>query len=1045
MSDDELTVLEEVQFQFNWAITPEDVWSPVEHHVEGLHEQAARMLQRAVPRTASSNSNPVGIVLQGEKGVGKTHMLRWLRHRTQDQGGYFFLLRLTEGDDFWRNAVHGVLDGFHAGQTDQLTPLLRGLAKLAGMAPLEQQRIAGMIPVARADLDALIAGLRQVDTQVWNDCQDTLRALVLYRSARPEVHEVGNGYLSNDGDVEPPARAEWGFRSVAPRSRQLVLRDLSRLLALTGPTVFAVDQIDPFISHATSTVSESAAPSRVIGMMADGLMDLRENTRRALTVVACLPASWAMLTRNAVTSAEDRFRVLTLEGRMPGADVARAIVGGHLGSLYGEAGFTPPYPTWPVREEAFDGAKHYTPRRLLQAVDQHIRACCDAGRVEELRTFDDLARPVEPGVVVDPQHLLELDREFEALRRGADVSAPLDPDEEDDRIPALLAAGLRAWVAELGDAGLAFTVDQVRAKKPPVHGRLRHTLDEGTETETHYAFRAVAHAHHRAVQSRLTAARTEAGLGGDAEHRRLVLIRNREWPSGRVTAEKVSEIESQGGVAVPLGEADLRTLSALDVMQRQGLRGWLDWLGSRRPASSVELFRRFLPAPDQLGAPDEKTEDDGPPDEETRDAVDIPGGEDDVPEVPRIDGALVGVSDAGRHIEIPIRKLSMHTAVFAGSGSGKTVLLRRLVEECALQGVSSIVLDINNDLSRLGDPWPQTPAHWLPGDADRAADYLSSTDVVIWTPGRSRGRPMTLRPLPDFASVLDDEDEFRLAIDAAVASLSPHAGLTGRKVAQGDAVLRETVRYYARNGGTSLNGLIDMLEELPEELTRLRSGPKLASEMSDALRAAMINDPLLGGTGEPLDPAALLTPAPGRRARVSIISFVGLPSAAQRESFVNQLQMTLFSWIKANPAGDRPLGGLLVMDEAQNFASSGAFTACTASTIALAQQARKYGLGLVYATQAPKGLHNRISGNAATQFFGFLNSPAQIHAAAELARAKGGRVDDISRLRTGQFYLATEGAGFERIRTPQCLSHHPSSPPSEDEVVRRAAASSVDV
>jgi len=47
-------------------------------------------------------------------------------------------------------------------------------------------------------------------------------------------------------------------------------------------------------------------------------------------------------------------------------------------------------------------------------------------------------------------------------------------------------------------------------------------------------------------------------------------------------------------------------------------------------------------------------------------------------------------------------------------------------------------------------------------------------------------------------------------------------------------------------------------------------------------------------------------------------------------------------------------------------------TACTLSTIKLASQARKYGLGLVFATQAPKGLHNQIPGNAATQFFGLI-------------------------------------------------------------------------
>jgi hypothetical protein len=59
---------------------------------------------------------------------------------------------------------------------------------------------------------------------------------------------------------------------------------------------------------------------------------------------------------------------------------------------------------------------------------------------------------------------------------------------------------------------------------------------------------------------------------------------------------------------------------------------------------------------------------------------------------------------------------------------------------------------------------------------------------------------------------------------------------------------------------------------------------------------------------------------------------IGLPTEEQRQSFVNQLQMALFVWIKRNPAGTRPLRGLLVMDEAQTLAPSRGFTPSTRST-----------------------------------------------------------------------------------------------------------------
>ena len=114
----------------------------------------------------------------------------------------------------------------------------------------------------------------------------------------------------------------------------------------------------------------------------------------------------------------------------------------------------------------------------------------------------------------------------------------------------------------------------------------------------------------------------------------------------------------------------------------------------------------------------------------------------------------------------------------------------------------------------------------------------------------------------------------------------------------------------------------------------------MAGDLANRLRVARVNDPLFGGSGQAADPGVLLTPPEGKRARVSVISLVGLPGLEQRQGFVNQLQMALFSWIKRNPARDRPLGGLLVMDEAQELAPSSGTTACTVSTLRLVAQAR---------------------------------------------------------------------------------------------------------
>ncbi|RQX14937.1 ATP-binding protein, partial [Micromonospora arida] len=672
------------------------------------------------------------------------------------------------------------------------------------------------------------------------------------------------------------------------------------------------------------------------------------------------------------------------------------------------------------------------------------------------------ARGASADPTTDERRLHELDARFAELVEAADVSAAVDPKSEDEHMPPLLAAGLAAWIAEQAPTGATYKYDPPPGRKPALHGRLIEVLDEATENEAHWCFRAIAHPNAIAVTARVKAACTLAGLDRDLPQRRLILLRNGPWPTGKRTTEVLTGFDAAGGLRCAVPEADLRVFAALRVMAAEPSTALQEWLVARRPASGTDLFRAVLPGPDGTGGgaqpptPDDDEPPSGGPESDPTNVAeaDVPAGvstgataepvpADPAEPVVREGGRAVGLGrtvDGGHPFTVPLESLRRHAVVFAGSGSGKTVLIRRLVEECAREGVSAIVLDPNNDLARLGDPWPDPPGGWGPGDAERAADYLAHTEVVVWTPRVTAGRPLSFQPLPDFTSLRDWPDEFDQAVRSAVEALAPRAGVdrSSRLAQQGKAVLTEALQAYARSGMVGLPGFTEFLTDLPEGVSRLARAGKLAEELAEALKAAMVTDPLFGGVGAPADPGLLLTPSAGRRARVSVISFVGLTSDQERQSFVNQLQMALFAWIKRHPAGDRPLGGLFVMDEAQTLAPSTGTTACTASSIALASQARKYGLGLVFATQAPKGLHNQISGNATTQFFGLLNAPAQIDAARQLAEAKGGRLPDIGLLNSGEFYAAGEGFSFVKVRTPLCLTHHPKAPLTPEEVVARA-------
>jgi len=86
----------------------------------------------------------------------------------------------------------------------------------------------------------------------------------------------------------------------------------------------------------------------------------------------------------------------------------------------------------------------------------------------------------------------------------------------------------------------------------------------------------------------------------------------------------------------------------------------------------------------------------------------------------------------GAPVTLAADLLWRHIAIFAGSGSGKTVLLRRIVEEAVLLDIPAIVVDINNDLVRLGDAWPARPKGFSDDDQTKADAYQNRADVVSW-------------------------------------------------------------------------------------------------------------------------------------------------------------------------------------------------------------------------------------------------------------------------------------------------------------------------
>jgi hypothetical protein len=284
--------------KFNLAPTPDDVWRPSPFHVADLHKEVVESVFDGVNLARSpDDSSPLGVVIQGPSGAGKTHMLGMVRQRTQNDGGHFFLVSLLNGKTFWESTALCVVDGLlreTVGKSTQLKAFLRRLALSLGLPGATRDAIIGDAPLTPADLDTFIAALREHNRAVGQEAQDTARALVMHGSKNLAAQDVGYSYLNSLDLADYPERGVWGL-NLGARSPQQIVRDMSRLFALTGsPTVIAYDQLDTLFSQSQGSTIRAAETGHadamgILGQVADGLLSATRGYRRTLVVVpACL-------------------------------------------------------------------------------------------------------------------------------------------------------------------------------------------------------------------------------------------------------------------------------------------------------------------------------------------------------------------------------------------------------------------------------------------------------------------------------------------------------------------------------------------------------------------------------------------------------------------------------------------------------------------------------------------------------------------------------------------------------------------------------------
>lgn len=361
------------------------------------------------------------------------------------------------------------------------------------------------------------------------------------------------------------------------------------------------------------------------------------------------------------------------------------------------------------------------------------------------------------------------------------------------------------------------------------------------------------------------------------------------------------------------------------------------------------------------------------------------------------------------------KDLVTHAVCVGMTGSGKTGLCIGLLEEAAIDGVPSIIIDPKGDLSNLllnfpdlksedFEPWineddarkknlsnaqyaSEQAEFWRSGleswgqSGERIKRLRDSADYVIYTPGSTAGIPVSI--LKSFAApdpaLRDDAEMFRDRINTTATSLLGMLGIQADPIQSREYILISSILQSAwtQDQNIDLAGLIQLIQNPPmskigvldiESFYPAKDRFSLVMALNN-----LIASPGFGPwmQGEELDIGEMLHTSSGKP-RVSIFSISHLGDS-ERMFFVSLLLNQVIGWMRSQ-SGTTSLRAILYMDEIFGYFPPVANPPSKQPLLTLLKQARAFGLGVVLATQNPVDLDYKGLSNTGTWFIGRLQT-----------------------------------------------------------------------
>ena len=796
---------------FHSIATPTAIWKADPYDVETIHAEARAAFEHLLNRAGQTPPPPSGavLVLLGEAGSGKTHLMRAFRTRAHGQGlGYCAYLQMTsEASNYARYMLTNLIDGLEqpyepegpsrTGLTRLSSALLESVPGLSG-TEMEAFRVGDFDRDTSSLADAYADRLQTAPR--FRDCDlELLRVMLHLERNQPEVRSRALMWLRCQ-DMRPQDR-EWIGGAVSRADDADPMNMLQQLARLTSavhdvPLVLLIDQLEDM-------ANQSAPVERFLRVI-DAITAFTDTIPNTVAVLACLEDYFKANIEKLTRSKEDRLLRDAEPFRLLGNrtfDEICEMTARRLAHLYdlAEVDVERGDELYTFRDDFLTRLNNMRSRDALDLLRRHHLRCITAGRWEEPEL-------VTSAPVPSPEN--ELDPLWNDFHSTFQANVP-DAEEE---LAQVLADAIGAVAPELPEGFQFSCTPDTRYVELETH-KPDNSVDKRLVAVCNATTRGTAFG------------KQISELEDRAGEIPVAIVRTTDFPKTGKALAQIARMLKRQGQKVVVADADWRSMLAFTAFHKrhEARPDFTAWQRSARPLaalaslenilklSSVAAFRRVV---DPMLTPV------APP---SRDQPHPAEPEVSAPDSTANAAALVlghTVSISPAPVTFEPNEFMQHAAFLGGTGSGKTTAALNLIEQLLAHDVPVVLLDRKGDLCRYADP-----AAW-----DRALDDPARTaarqalraklDVALFTPGEPNGRPLALPIVPPGFDQLPEADRERFAQYAA-AGLGSMIGFKSSDADKGQrAILAKAIETLAAVPGATITvpALRDMVEDLDDAL-----------------------------------------------------------------------------------------------------------------------------------------------------------------------------------------------------------------------------------